>query len=253
VIIKRRKIAKTSAPAQAPEVRALPLADETKPKAEEKEVEKAPPTPLEEILSLEDISTVEFKARLERRKGDRRRGYRRINERALVARAQEEAQSIRELAAREGYKKGLEEAGEEITRVRASLEEFLSCRAQVYEELSNDILEISLEVAKKILKAEVETNSEVLKNILKSVFDEISVTEQRITVKVSPEEIEFARASLPEVLSNSQIDAKIFIISDEMVEKGSCTVLTGNGVIDANFSTQLVIVQNAFGIYKGGQ
>ena len=44
----------------------------------------------------------------------------------------------------------------------------------------------------------------------------------------------------------------LFEKGDEIVEKGSCIVIANNGVIDANFSTQLSILQNAFGIYKGG-
>ena len=84
------------------------------------------------------------------------------------------------------------------------------------------------------------------------MFDEISSNEEKITIKVAPDEVEFARASMPEILKNSVIDAKIVIVADEAVEKGSCVVITSNGVIDANFSTQLSIIQNAFGIYKGG-
>ena len=57
----------------------------------------------------------------------------------------------------------------------------------------------------------------------------------------------------PEILADSPIDAKIIVTSDELVEKGSCTVVASNGVIDANFTTQLSIIQNAFGIYKGGE
>lgn len=222
------------------------------PAIQSKAPKKKEVTPAQEI-ELIDVSTVEFEERLERRRGDRRRGYRRIDERTLVSRAQEEAHSIRELAAREGYKNGLQEASDEITGVKTSLENFLAMRAQVYEDLSKDILEIAIEVTKKIIKKEVELSEGVLKNIIESVFDEISVNEQKITIKVAPEEVDFARASMPEILSNSQIDAKIIVIPDENIEKGSCTVYTNNGVIDANFSTQLEIVQNAFGIYKGGQ
>ena len=39
---------------------------------------------------------------------------------------------------------------------------------------------------------------------------------------------------------------------DDTIEKGSCIVIANNGVIDANFKTQLAVLQNAFGIYKGG-
>ena len=84
------------------------------------------------------------------------------------------------------------------------------------------------------------------------MFEEISSNEEKITIKVAPDEVDFARASMPDVLQNSAIDAKIVIVADEAIEKGSCVVMTSNGVIDANFSTQLSIIQNAFGIYKGG-
>ena len=206
---------------------------------------------LEEIEKI-DITSLEFKERFERRRGERRRGYRRIDERTLVSRAQEEAQSIRELAAKEGYKNGIEEAHTELETLKASLTEFLGAKKEAYEALSDDMLELSLEIAKKIIKKEVELSDDILKGVLKEVFDEISSNEEKITIKVAPDEVEFARASMPEVLENSAIDAKIVLAADEAIEKGSCVVVTSNGVIDANFSTQLSIIQNAFGIYKGG-
>ncbi len=198
-----------------------------------------------------DITNIEFKERLERRRGDRRRGYRRIDERTLVSRAQEEAQSIRELAAKEGYKNGLDKANEDIESLKTALSNFLAMKNDVYDYVSKDILELAIEVAKKIIKKEVELSDGILKGILDEVLGHISVDEPKITIKVSPEELEFAKASVPEILANSHFEAKILIIPDEKIQKGSCTLLTSNGVVDANFSTQLQIIQNAFGIYKG--
>ncbi len=233
------------------------------PAVVEKQEEKAAPPPeiltpemelqkkLDEIEKI-DITSLEFKERFERRRGERRRGYRRIDERTLVSRAQEEAKSIREIAAKEGYKSGIEEAQAELENLKASLVEFLNSKKEAYDAISNDMLELSLEIAKKIIKKEVELSDDVLKGVLAEVFDEVSSSEEKITIKVAPDEVEFARASMPEILKNSVIDAKIVIVADEAVEKGSCVVITSNGVIDANFSTQLSIIQNAFGIYKGG-
>lgn len=218
-----------------------------KPATPENELEKQ----LEEIEKI-DITSLEFKERFERRRGERRRGYRRIDERTLVSRAQEEAQSIRELAAKEGYKNGIENATAELETLKNSLLEFLNCKKEAYDALSDDMLELSLEIAKKIIKKETELSPDVLKGVLEEVFEEISSNEEKITIKVAPDEVDFARASMPDVLKNSSIDAKIVIVADEAVEKGSCVVITSNGVIDANFSTQLSIIQNAFGIYKGG-
>jgi len=206
---------------------------------------------LDEIEKI-DITSLEFKERFERRRGERRRGYRRIDERTLVSRAQEEAQSIRELAAKEGYKNGIENAQKELENLKNSLNEFLNSKKEAYDALSEDMLELSLEIAKKIIKKEVELSGDVLKAVLKEVFEEISSNEEKITIKVAPDEVEFARVSLPDILNDNPTDAKIVIIPDEAVEKGSCVVMASNGVIDANFSTQLSIIQNAFGIYKGG-
>ena len=50
-----------------------------------------------------DISEIDFNSRIERRQGDRRRGYRRIDDRSLVSRAQQEAINIKEHAKTEGY------------------------------------------------------------------------------------------------------------------------------------------------------
>lgn len=200
-----------------------------------------------------DISEIEFKERIERRRGDRRRGYRRIDERALVSRAQEEARSIRELAAKEGYKNGLENAQAEIDKLKTALEDFLSSRYAIYDEIMPHILEISLEVAKKIIKKEVELSPDVLKNIINEILGELSSTDEKITIRVAPDDVDFARASLPEIIETNRLDAKVVIVPDEAVERGSCIVISNNGVVDASFSTQLQIIQNAFGIYKGGQ
>ena len=222
----------------------------------EKPKEKKEKTELEVKLDeyeKVDVTLLEFKERYERRRGERRRGFRRIDERALVSRAQEEARTIREVAAKEGYKNGLLEAENEISMLKDTLSQIVSARKEAYEEMSGHILEIALEVAKKIIKKEVSLSNDVLKSVLAEVFNELGSNEEKITVKVNPEDVEFAKASIPEILADSTIDAKIIVTSDELVEKGSCTVVASNGVIDANFTTQLSIIQNAFGIYKGGE
>lgn len=222
--------------------------EKPKEKKEKTELE----TKLDEYEKV-DVTLLEFKERYERRRGERRRGFRRIDERALVSRAQEEARTIREVAAKEGYKNGLLEAENEISMLKDTLSQIVSARKEAYEEMSGHILEIALEVAKKIIKKEVSLSNDVLKSVLAEVFNELGSNEEKITVKVNPEDVEFAKASIPEILADFPIDAKIIVTSDELVEKGSCTVVASNGVIDANFTTQLSIIQNAFGIYKGGE
>ena len=195
---------------------------------------------------------IEFKERGERRRGDRRRGYRRIDERSLISRAQQEAHTIKELAAREGYQNGLKKAQDEIDELKESLSEFLEAKDKMYDDFYPHIVEIALEIAKKIIKKETETSNEVLKEMINTVLGEINSDAQKITIKVNPVDSEFASVSLPEILAEKNLNVRITIASDETIEKGSCIVIADNGVIDANFKTQLAVLQNAFGIYKGG-
>ena len=215
-------------------------------KMPEKKAEK-----LEDFEKI-DISVIEFKERVERRRGDRRRGYRRIDERSLVTRAQQEAHSIKELAAKEGYKNGFLEAQSELEKIKENLVEFLSMKDEMYDEFYPHIMELAFAIAKRIIKKETEMSDDILKEIFKSVLDGFNSETQRLEVKVNPLDVEFANVSLPEVIKDSNLDVKVIITQDESVDKGSCVVVANNGVIDANFKTQLAVLQNTFGIYKGG-
>ncbi|MBQ4646786.1 MAG: hypothetical protein IJB79_05505 [Candidatus Gastranaerophilales bacterium] len=199
-----------------------------------------------------DISLIEFKERVERRRGDRRRGYRRIDERSLVTRAQQEAHTIKELAAREGYKNGFSQAQNQLETIKENLIEFLSMKDEMYEEFYPHIMEIAFAIAKRIIKKETSMSDDVLKNIFSEVLDSINSDAQRLEVKVHPQDVEFANVSLPEMVKEKNLSARVIITQDESVEKGSCIVIANNGVIDANFKTQLAVLQNTFGIYKGG-
>ena len=199
-----------------------------------------------------DISSIEFKERIERRRGDRRRGYRRIDERSLVTRAQQEAHNIKELAAREGYKSGIAQAQDEITQLKDAIIEFLSSKDEMYNEFYPHVSEIALAITEKIIKKEVELSDDVLKNVIMSAMDELNSDTQKVEIKVNSSDVEFARASIPEIIEAKGDNIKIIISSDDAIKQGSCVLIANNGVIDANFTTQLAVLQNAFGIYKGG-
>ena len=199
-----------------------------------------------------DISLIEFKERVERRRGDRRRGYRRIDERSLVSRAQQEAYTIKELAAREGYKNGFSQAQNQLEEMKNNLIEFFNLKDNMYEEFYPHIMEIAFAIAKRIIKKETSMNDDILKNIFEEVLDYINSDAQRLEIKVNSDDVEFASASLPEIIKDKKLDVRVIVTPDDTIEKGSCIVIANNGVIDANFKTQLAVLQSTFGIYKGG-
>ncbi len=203
----------------------------------------------EEIFSEINFDNINFSQREERRQGDRRRGYRRINERNLVSRAQEEANELRLQANKEGYdegfQKGLDEARSSIEELNKSLIGFMDATNRIYDEVSNDILDMSIEMAKKIIKKEVETDRSVLLSVINGVLQDLSKEESRVILYVSPLDLAVAKNSVPEILESSQLEAKISVMSDENVDQGSVIVKTNNGIVDASFKTQFKILEEA--------
>ena len=194
-----------------------------------------------EDIDLFDLDNIDFKQRNERRKGDRRRGFRRIDDRNLISRAREEAEAIRENAAKDGYQAGLEMAKDDIGMLKDGLEAFYGARQQIFE-AAPDILEISLDIAKKIIKKEVSEDPEIILGNIKEILSGLSKEETKLILKVNPAQASMLKQQVPDIVSSAGLEAKVVIIPDENIMEGGCLLTTTNGVIDATIETQLDII-----------
>lgn len=199
----------------------------------------------EDKIDLFNLDNIDFKQRQERRRGDRRRGFRRIDDRNLISRAREEAQTIKEAAAKEGYQAGLQQASEDISDVKSSITAFLSAKQEVFEYIAPDILEISVDIAKKIIKREIQQDPSVILDNILEILKGLSKEETKITLRVNPAQVSLLKAEIPELMSTAGLDAKVLVVPDEELMEGGCMVTTTNGVIDATIETQLSVISEA--------
>lgn len=209
------------------------------------EIQQSKPKEKEPEIDLFDIENIDFSQRQERRRGTRRRGYRRIDDRNLVSRAQEEAELIKKSAFEEGYRNGLNKAAEDIENFRENVKCFMNAKKEVFEYIAPDILEMSVSIAKKIIKKEVETDPQVLINTIIDVLKTTLKNEPKINIRVTPQSASFIKDALPDISYQYGIDAKINVISDPSVEEGGCVFQTNNGIVDASVDTQLEIIKKA--------
>ena len=193
-------------------------------------------------LSLENIT---FEQREERREGTRRRGYRRMQDRNIISRARKDAISIKETAKQEGYKEGIEEAKKDLEDLKAKLAEFFNYKDEVFQKVSECIMDISVEMAKKIINKEIEADKEYIIPMIKGVVEEVNKVENKITLKVMPKDAGIVRDKISEVFSGNYFEAKISVVPDNEIKDGGVVVETSNGIIDARIETQLAIMENA--------
>ncbi len=196
----------------------------------------------EQDIDIFDLDNIDFKQRQERRRGDRRRGFRRIDDRNLISRAREEANAIKEAAAKEGYQEGLQTAKDDIAEIKNALDVFFEAKQQVYDNIAPDILEISLDIAKKIIKREMAENPQILLDNIKDILKSLSKEETKITLTVNPSQAAMLKQNVPEAMVSVGLEAKIIVIPDETVMEGGCILTTTNGVIDATIDSQLAII-----------
>lgn len=198
-----------------------------------------------------DINDIDFNSRIERRQGDRRRGYRRIDDRSLVSRAQQEAINIKDNAKIEGYQEGLKNAEQDISNLTDAIITFMNAKEKIYDEVAPKILEISMEVAKKIIKKEVETDKDFILGMIKEALEKLNKNEKQIVIKVSPEDKEYVKNNIDNLLEKLQIEAKISVQQDIKLSMGSVIVETNNGLVDASIDTGLQIIEEMFKTIQG--
>lgn len=200
----------------------------------------------EEKTDLFDLDNINFSQRQERRRGDRRRGYRRIDDRNLISRAQEEAGTIRDSAAKEGYSAGIKKAQEDIELFKSSFNEFINAKQEIFEYIAPDILEISVDIARKIIKHEVMQKPEIILETILDVLNTISQEEAKVNIKVNPEQLSFVKENIPQLISSTGLEIKVHVLPDDTIEAGSCIFQTNNGIVDATVNTQLEIIKETF-------
>ncbi len=213
--------------------------DEKVKQEPEKKVEE------EEKIDLFNLDNIDFKQRQERRRGDRRRGFRRIDDRNLISRAREEAQSIKEAAAKEGYQDGLAQSKSDIEDVKNAIGAFMSAKQEVFDFVAPNIMEISFDIAKKIIKKEIQQDPSIILENISKILKGLSKEETKITLRVNPMQVSMLKTEIPELLNTVGLEAKILIVPDETIMEGGCMVTTTNGVIDATIETQLSVISEA--------
>lgn len=212
--------------------------DETIPR-EEKQSQSA------DEIDIFDLDNIDFKQRHERRRGDRRRGFRRIDDRNLISRAREEAASIKEAAAKEGYEEGIKQAQNDIETLKNSLNVFLGAKQEVFEYIAPDLLEISVDIAQKIIKKEILEDPTIILENITELLKGLSKEETRITLRVNPDQTAFVKQQIPEIIETSGSEAKVNVLADENITYGGCMLTTTNGIIDATIETQISIISEA--------
>ncbi len=197
----------------------------------------------ESLWSEEKIEAGEIQ---ERRRSDRRRGYRRVEDKNVISKAHDEANAIRENAYQEGFDQGLMEAQGTVEELQGVIQRLLKAREEALSSSADEIASIAVQVAERIIRTEVACDPSLVLGLVKDTIQKAGRNNKTILVKVHPDDIPLVKQGLrDDPIPN--LDAELIVMEEPTVDPGSCIVETNSGLVDATFSTQLHVLRQLFG------
>ncbi|MBO7672166.1 hypothetical protein J6S88_02030 [bacterium] len=196
-------------------------------------------------INLFDLDNIDFTARDERRRGERRRGFRRTEDRNLISRAREEANVIKATAQKEGYENGINDANDAIDNFKNQLAKFYNAKQEVFEAIMPEIMNISVDIAKKIIKTEVQENPDLILSNIQQCLKTLSKEETKLMIKLNPIDAPLVKTQIPTMIEQAGLEVKVMIMPDNSITQGGAIIQTTNGITDVTIDTQIDIVTKA--------
>jgi flagellar assembly protein FliH len=158
-----------------------------------------------------------------------------------------ELEEQKRLGYEEGYQLGIQDGTQhaqqlyqsQLTKAATVLEQAYQEKAAVIQEAEPFVIELTTEIAKKVLKQELKTNPDSLLQLIKEVLASVYETSS-ITIGVAPEDFAFVQKQREQLMAiDTGAHVEIKVLPDYSVEQGGCIIRTSSGSIDARIDVQL--------------
>lgn len=165
----------------------------------------------------------------------------------------EETERARRAGYQEGVAAGRKEAMAELDglmrQLAHSIEALAGQKPRLRQEAERDVVSLSLGIARRVLRREVQVDREAVLGLVKAAFDNASLREVTV-VRVHPGHAAQVREYLGGIGAPEAIEVK----PDAGLELGAVVVETSRGTVDASLETQLEEISNGLAdLLPGGR
>ena len=178
--------------------------------------------------------------------------YRRLEDRELISRAQEEANHIREQSRYEGYQQGYEEglnaAEATLQPLRDAITGLDAVQQQAVQAISGDLIPLAVSIAERIIRAEVTLDDSLVVSMAKDMAAAVDASQKQLMLKANPADVDVLKTDIDQDPNWTFNGREVVVMADPSVEQGSCIVETAAGQVDGSFATQLEMVRRLLGL-----
>ena len=149
-------------------------------------------------------------------------------------------EEIQRQAHEEGFQAGYAESSRRMAELLIAMEQSLQ---QADQTIAQDLLNLSLEVAQKMVQQTIKANPEVLLNIIREAISSLPHFNQGAHLIVHPDDATLLRASIGEQLGHT--GWKIF--EDPLITRGGVRIETSHSQIDATLENRWKRIVSSIG------
>ena len=121
-----------------------------------------------------------------------------------------------------------------VERLALTTAEVAAARTDAIRRAEGDIVQLSMEIARRILHRELSIDREALSALIRAALDKLA-SQQVCRVRVHPDQEAPVRAALSQMGRGVEVE----VVSDATQARGGALFETENGVLDASVETQL--------------
>lgn len=150
---------------------------------------------------------------------------------------------------RQGEKAGMELAEKKIEAMMAryaqSIAELTRLRSVLYARAEKDVVQLALEVARKIVHREIRADREIIQTLVKVALGHVAV-KSPVTIRLHPDDYDYLVAHRSRLAPDGGEEREIVLQADAAIERGGCLIQTEAGDVDARIEEEFREVERAF-------
>lgn len=132
-----------------------------------------------------------------------------------------------------GYREGTEKGGDYIRTLKTVAESFAEDVARANETIAEDLLALSLDFAKAMMKTALKVKPELVVPVVADAVRYLPSLQQPAVLYLNPEDAVIVKKAMGE-----ELEAAGWRLVEEQVPRGSCRVETASNQIDSSLSTR---------------
>jgi flagellar assembly protein FliH len=149
-----------------------------------------------------------------------------------------------------GIKKGESQLNQKVKELFTAINQIEHERKETLSTDKQDILELAVTIAERIIESEISQRDDVLMNVIDDAISRIT-DKDKVIIRVNPSEAKLVKANRNHILDLMSDIKSLEVQEDYKVERGGCIIETNLGYIDATVTAKLDSIKQAlFKVYE---